>query len=509
MHTLRLLLNTTEYDESVIDKRFHALSHIHNVMVKRARKLLIRLQHDKTYQAYLSEYKELIKKSAKGKKLSKGESSRKKELSVFMSKIRLDMGLSEYGFHSYIKICARQYRKCLSSLQVQKEVTRVWRGVEKILFGDGKELHFKKFMDFHTISGKNNTNGIKFDRSTLSVEWLGLNINCKCSRKASGIDYLYEALFSDISYCEIERKMFPNGWHYYVVVYLKGDAPRKIREVGNNLMGIDPGTSTIAGYSDTKAVLTELAPACKKYNTQIERISRRLDASKRASNPNKYNPDGTIKKGNRDKWVFSKTYFRSRWKLKSLYRQKAAYTKQSHEELCNRLLADSNTFVIESMTYKGLQRKSQKIERNDRLSDIRQKDGTIRQIYKYKRRKRFGRSLNNRAPAMFLTILERKSVFYGGQVFKINTQSFRASQYDHITDTYTKVPLSQRDKDIGGYKVQRDLYSAFLISCTDGKLKHPDRDKCIYGFEHFLKLHDELIDSMMQDNISMKQCFGF
>ena len=509
MHTVRLLLNTTKYDEYIIDKRFHALSHIHNVMVKRARKLLIKLKHDKVYQAYLSEYKELAKKLAENKKSTKSEKARKKVLSTLMSDIRLKMGLSEYGFHSYIKVCAKQYKKCLSSLQVQKEATRVWRGAEKVVFGEGKELHFKKFMDFNTISGKNNTNGVKFEKSTLSIEWLGLYISCKLPKKATDVDYLHEALSSDVAYCEIERKMFPNGWHYYVVVYLKDDAPCKIRELGNNLMGIDPGTSTIAGYSDTKAVLAELAPDCKKYNKQIEKLSCKLDNSKRATNPNKYNPDGTIKRGNYDKWVFSKTYLKNRQKLKYLYRKKAAYTKQSHEELCNELLTDSNIFIIEAMNYKGLQRKSKNVERSDKISDIKQKDGSIKQIRKFKRKKRFGRSLNNRAPAMFLTILKRKAILYGGQVYKINTQTFKASQYDHITDTYTKVPLSQRDKYVGNHKVQRDLYSAFLIRNTDNDLEHPDRDKCICGFDRFLELQSELINDMMTNSISMEQCFGF
>ena len=40
MHTVRLLLDTTKYDEYIINRRFHAVSHIHNVLVKHAMKLL-------------------------------------------------------------------------------------------------------------------------------------------------------------------------------------------------------------------------------------------------------------------------------------------------------------------------------------------------------------------------------------------------------------------------------------------------------------------------------------
>lgn len=49
MHTVQLILRPAEYEKAVINKRFHAVSHIHNVCVKHARKLLMRLDHDKEY----------------------------------------------------------------------------------------------------------------------------------------------------------------------------------------------------------------------------------------------------------------------------------------------------------------------------------------------------------------------------------------------------------------------------------------------------------------------------
>ena len=49
MHTLQLILRPTEYEEAVINKRFLAVSHIHNVCVKHAKKLLIQLDHDNEY----------------------------------------------------------------------------------------------------------------------------------------------------------------------------------------------------------------------------------------------------------------------------------------------------------------------------------------------------------------------------------------------------------------------------------------------------------------------------
>ena len=162
------------------------------------------------------------------------------------------------------------------------------------------------------------------------------------------------------------------------------------------------------------------------------------------------------------------------------------------------------------MNYAALAKKSKKpAERQDKTANIKQKDGTTKAVKKYKKKKRYGKSLNNRSPSLFLKILKRKCELYGGQMQTVNTRTFKASQYDHVKDEYIKVPLTQREKVVGGYTVQRDLYSAFLIKNADHTLKHADRDKCIYEFEHFIIIHNQLINNLKASNVTMKQCFGF
>ena len=53
------------------------------------------------------------------------------------------------------------------------------------------------------------------------------------------------------------------------------------------------------------------------------------------------------------------------------------------------------------------------------------------------------------------------------------------------------------------------IYSAFLLHNTNNDLTAPDRDKCIYEFNHYLQMQNNLIAAMKAANISMKQCFGF
>lgn len=136
----------------------------------------------------------------------------------------------------------------------------------------------------------------------------------------------------------------------------------------DNITGVDIGTSTVATVSDHMVTLKELAPECKKYNKRIEHLLKHLDLSRRASNPGKYNPDRTINKSNRDRWIYTKTYLRNLNRLRSLYRQKAAYIKQCHEQMINELLSDSVNFIVENMTFKGMQRRTKTTERQDKTT---------------------------------------------------------------------------------------------------------------------------------------------
>ena len=511
MHTIRFKLKVTKSDACEIDRRFRSLCHIHNVLVKHAIKLLKKLERDPEYSALKQEYCEILSKSQQ----TTSDEKQRKELSRDMDRIRKDIGLTEYGLQSYIKVCGKQFRKQVSSQQVQKEAQRVWKGVEKVLFGNGKKLRYKKPDEMMTIGGKSNLNGAKFDKKKRSVSWLGLHLACKAPRREKDIAYMKESLSTDISYCEIARKMFAGGWHYYVIVYLKGPAPRKERKVGKGVTGIDMGTSIMAAVSDETAVLQELAPESNKYNHKIEKLLRQMDISRRNSNPEKYNEDGTINRKNHEQWNRTKGYDRKFRQLKTLYRKKAAYIKQSHLETIYQLLKVSNEFITENMDYKALQKRGKHTERSEKGSKVtvKNKKGSNKPVYKeirkYKRKKRFGKSLNDRAPGMFLELLERRSEIYGGQVHYVDTWKYKASQYDHVKDMYIKAPLNQREKEVGGRKVQRDLYSAYLLKNADEEYKQPDRKKCVESYKRFLKLQDQEIERMKEQGISKKYCYGF
>ena len=142
----------------------------------------------------------------------------------------------------------------------------------------------------------------------------------------------------------------------------------------------------------------------------------------------------------------------------------------------NEIISLGDNIYVEKMNFQGLAKRSTKTEKNDKG--------------RFKRKKRFGKSIANRAPSMLLEIIDRKLSYYGKRLIKIDTWSAKASQFNHFDGTYNKKKLSQRWNDFNGVKVQRDLYSAFLIMNTADDLKSFDIDKCNERFNNFYRLHN-------------------
>ena len=105
------------------------------------------------------------------------------------------------------------------------------------------------------------------------------------------------------------------------------------------------------------------------------------------------------------------------------------------------------------------------------------------------------------APAGFLSTIKRKVTATCGIVIDVSASKLKASQYDHASDVYEKVSLSDREKIIDGHTVQRDCYSSFVIFYATDE-NEPDREGCLNGFAKFLVCQDALIKEMIHDNFN-------
>ena len=321
----------------------------------------------------------------------------------------------------------------LTSNETQKAAGRAWQAVDEHSFGKKGRPGFLRFEDAVSVEGKTNATGIRWRADKGVVEWGG--------RKAKRLEikavmdprdeWLARALRGRTKYCRLVRREIRGRWLWFVQLVQDGLAPRKYPAVAGKV-GIDIGPSTIAAVSDKDAVLEPFCPTVVQPWEEIAKIQRKMDRSRRATNPDNYNPDGTAKKGKKV-WNRSKRYQDLSQKSRERERRLAAERKRSHGELQNRVLAQGNEVNAEKASYLGWQ-------------------------------KCFGRSAKVRGAGGFMEGLRRKAAEAGGGLFEFPTRKTRLSQYDHTTDDYVKKPLSLRVHTLrdGSGEVQRDLYSAFL-----------------------------------------------
>ena len=473
-YVLTLRLKTNSFQEDILNKRFEISRKIYNACVNELYKRYRTMQQSKAYQ--------------KVKKMKKG-----KERNVLFSELNKQFGLTEYSIHAFLTPMNRYFSKNIDSQAGQKIGTRVFNAFKTFMFGEAKKVHFKRYGEMESVEGKSNSTGIRFLKNMLV--WKGISI--PISIRKSDV-YAHLALKDKVKYVRIKREMMKGKYVYYAQLVLEGTPPPSYnanglkQRVGVGRVGIDIGTSTIAISSERKTVLTVLAPNVVNYEKEIQRIQRKMDRSKRNTNPLKFNKNGTINRSNKDRWIFSKRYIRLRNQWKELHRKNRMIRKQDHETMSNYLLSLGDIFFVETMSFKGLQRRSKKTEKNDKG--------------RFKKKKRFGRTFSNRAPSMLLGCLERKLKYNGLALKKVHTAKVRASQYNHFDNTYTKKPLGKRWNDFNGTKVQRDLYSAFLLMnmIDDKKLDKINRGLCFETFDIFLNNHNNTIQELQKNTHTLK-----
>ena len=118
-------------------------------------------------------------------------------------------------------------------------------------------------------------------------------------------------------------------------------------------------------------------------------------------------------------------------------------------------------------------------------------------------KKRHGSSINKYCMGYAWDQARRTFLNTDGQ-FIIVPRNYRASQYDHTADTYTKRKLSDRMITLAdGTVVQRDCYSSFLLYCYSFDNKTIDKDKCKAEFARFLKQEQDLIAYIKANNITV------
>jgi len=461
-YILTLSLDIEKYQEDIISKEFDKYRKVYNCCLSELHKRYNHMRESKAYRQNC--------KAKKGKERNK-----------MFSRLNIDFGLAEYSLHNFIKPMNKYYN--LNSFIIQKIASRCFSAFQKLMFHEAEKVNFIKYNKLYSIEGKSNTTGIIYRDGCINFKNLSIPVIIKNNDL-----YAQRAVQDKVKFCRILKKETKGKTKWYVQLVLQGIPPQKINkntgeiksQIGFGDVGIDIGTRTIGISSKYDVKLLELAPSITDISKKLRLIQRKMDRSKIKTNPSKYNSNGTIKKGNKEKWNFSNHYVKLRNLRKELYRKQSEIRKQDHYKMINNLLNLGNKFYVETMSFKGLQKRSKKTEKNDKG--------------KFKSKKRFGKSLGSKAPSMFLSMLDTKLKYNDEKLYKIDTRKVKASQFNHVTGEYTKKELKDRwNKNLG---IQRDLYSAFLLMNVKENLKEIDREKCFETYDKFKTLHDKEIERL-------------
>ena len=398
-------------------------------------------------QVYNATLSELVRRLKRAKASPEWEAARKlpkgsPERKAAFAEVRKNYGLSVGEAQQIAKgLVEGHVAELTNSRIVQQVAKRAWKAVEKVMVGKAKRVRFKRRDEFHSFETNANDTGIRVGITTGTVCVGKLTFQFKTDETNP---YHVQALQHRVKYARMLKRTINGCSRWLVQMILEGKPyrdPKKHTTREGERVGLDFGPSLIAVSTTTDSFQVPLSQELDRRQADIRRLQRQLDRSRRATNPQNYQPNGTVKKG-RKRWKQSSRYRQTKQQLQDLERRKAAHRKTLHGRLANRIVRLGNQIHTEKVSYLNWQ-------------------------------KQFGRSIDHHAPSAFEGILTRKAETLGGGTVKINPFQTALSQ-TCLCGNRKKKSLSERTHacDACGFTAPRDQFSAYLAlhtSWTDGK----------------------------------------
>jgi hypothetical protein len=500
---LELPLQVEKYQADILNKRYEQLRQLYNYVQGK-------LLRQYRYFEQMDEYRNCNNNKEKASFFKKhtfqinGILGRNKE--------SLDISFSEYGISGFVSKLGKKAigaGKTYSDTGISSTIlanlsSNIWSAWNKKLYDSRtKKISFKKYGMLNTFgSGKVRTGGIDyFPGMVLRLDSMELDIktNGKTGSNSSIItlpimhnpkhaDYEMMALkggIESVKVLAVVRRLVRGQYKYYVQLTIEGEKPQKGRTLGKGNVGIDLGPTTVAVSGENVVSIDKLASRCDNIQAEITRLSRKIDRSRRANNPDNYNEDGTIKRGVKLVWKKEKDlkrYSKLKRELAELRRRQSAIRKHQHIERANALLKEGDTFIIENNPTKAWGAKKKETKIDERTG-------------KYKSKKGHGKSIGNHAPSMFVDILKNKVKSLGGRFEVVETRN-AASQYDFTDGSFTDHGYDRKITLSNGDTHQRDMLAAFNLQhlkLDATTTKQYDTEAMAADYDRFCQLEREEI----------------
>jgi len=430
--------------EKVLLTRLEVSRQLYNACLGEALRRMRLMKQSKAYQA-ACKLPKTVKANKKGT-ACRGRKPNPERTKAF-AECRAEYGFGEYDLHAYAGQVKQSWiGEHLDSLTVQKIATRAFKATMRYAVGNNGKPRFKGRNQFASVEGKTNAAGMVLRED--QIRWKGLILNLIIP---SDDPVIQHGLGSRVKYVRIVRRKIRGRNRFFAQLINEGYAYQKPQNpIGNDLVGLDIGPSTIAFVTRDYADLQRFCDEVGDKEAEIARLQRAIERQRRLANSANYQPDRWVKNANgnwqlkkgqikpgRHTWVISNRMKAKQTKLSELHRKLAAHRKSLHGALVNEILSHGRYIKTEKLSYKAFQ-------------------------------KMWGQSIGKRAPGEFMSQLRRKAESADGWVDEFVTRTTRLSQ-TCICGTIKKKQLSDRWHICDcGIIQQRDLFSAFLATGVEG-----------------------------------------
>jgi putative transposase len=262
-------LRTTAADERTLGVRLEAARQVYNTCLDEALKRLGLMRQSKVWQA--------------AREMPKGA----ERTAIFKAVIaRFDFTSAAIQKHAEGCRDACWIGDHLGSHDTQTTSLRAFRAVQQCAFGKRGRPRFKSFRRLNCVEGKGDAVIMlrKVDDAPV-VLWNGLSLPLLLDPRDRDA-WQRQGLACRTKYVRILRRTVRGRTRWYCQLVQEGLPPRKDRRpIGDGVVGLDLGPSTIAAVSAGDATLEMFCPSVAHCGKELRVAQRALDRSRRATNP--------------------------------------------------------------------------------------------------------------------------------------------------------------------------------------------------------------------------------
>ena len=484
---IELPLEVEPWQAAAIDKKMECARKVYNQMLSKNLKKYGEMVKTREWKELCRVIREELSKEPKKK------SEALKEAYARKNEIMKASGFSDFSFRSQAIAASKYYQKHVSSKMADMSIGHpMWAAFEKLFFGNGEAVHFKRAGEAMSLASDNKS-GMRFvnEGGSYFVVFSNMAARAKVVRvkvKGPKTEYDCAMLRANVKVLRVVKKIEKGRGHYYCQLTVDREPYAKVDEngelvhpIGEGPVGLAVWRDKLCAVSSDRTEIFSLSPYAPGYAEKRDELTRKLEHLRRVNNPDNYNEDGTVKNGivgedgkrHRLTWVETNHYKKVRAELRELHRVYVVKRNLHHNKIVWELLSMGDSFKFADTSF--LTKKPEWDE-----SEPAQPEECVK-------RKQRAKAIQECAPSELLAKLDAK--LEGAHLAPIARHKLPEELYWYRHDVGTSgEDLFQGEQVVvHDEQVDQTLYRAYLALHYDEGAKRYDERALDDGWESFVR----------------------